>query len=629
MDGSQQASNANSSGDAPAQVNASYQVVARRYRPQVFDQLVGQQHVAQALSNAIATQRIGHAYLFTGARGVGKTSTARIFAKSLNCIEGPTPTPCNHCDICQSIGHGEDVDVLEIDGASNRGIDEIRHLRQNATVRPSRSRYKIYIIDEVHMLTREAFNALLKTLEEPPEHVKFFFCTTEPTKIPITILSRCQRYDFAGIESPQIIDRLRQIAAEEGVTTEDGVLEILARRAAGSMRDAQSLLEQLLSFAPETITLADVHGMLGTADDRRIGNLLAGIHQHQPDVVLRELDQSVQEGVDHGLLIEQLMGSFRDMMVLASGGAPQLVLFSSSSEIETLRSAADTLGIHTILAALQILEQTHTRMRYSTQPRILNELALVRICHLHQLEDLGQLIARLQSAENSPPAPAVPSAAKKKISQGISHTESGPPAERATESLSPQDKQENTSNSSPPPSPKKTAPPSQPAKESSPAIEEEDPAVSTNSQPSTPLQLDDHEAMRLWKSVSANMTGMATTQIAHAERVSFSPPHTMVLYYDEANFKMVQGLCRNQENVQRFTDALREKTGHTLVLKCKCLEKPPGQGPEEAARRKIHRAPPFQKQQLLLETSEHPLVQKAEKVFGANLEEVDNPPNSP
>src|SRR3954465_5908799 len=200
--------------------DSQYVVVARRYRPQDFGQLVGQGQVSQALANAISTNRVGHAYLFTGARGVGKTSTARIFAKALNCVNGPTTTPCGQCDICQGIASGGDVDVIEIDGASNRGIDEIRQLRSNVNVRPSRARYKIYIIDEVHMLTTPAFNALLKTLEEPPEHVKFIFCTTEADKIPITVLSRCQRFDFAGIQTPQIIERLKFIADSEGVKTE-------------------------------------------------------------------------------------------------------------------------------------------------------------------------------------------------------------------------------------------------------------------------------------------------------------------------------------------------------------------------------------------------------------------------
>src|SRR5688572_6900186 len=204
--------------DAPA--GGEYVVVARRYRPQTFDELIGQEHVARALKGAIESDRVGHAYLFTGARGVGKTSAARILAKALNCARGTSAYPCNECEICQSIATGDDVDVLEFDGASNRGIDEIRQIRQNVAVRPARARFKIYIIDEVHMLTKEAFNALLKTLEEPPEHVKFIFATTEANKIPITILSRCQRYDFAGIDAEDIQARLEQIAAKEGVEIE-------------------------------------------------------------------------------------------------------------------------------------------------------------------------------------------------------------------------------------------------------------------------------------------------------------------------------------------------------------------------------------------------------------------------
>src|SRR5436305_11076444 len=248
-----------------------YTVLARRYRPQQFNAVVGQEPVARALVNALESNRVAHAYLFTGARGVGKTSTARILAKALNCERGPTATPCDTCDICQSIAAGEDLDVLEIDGASNRGIDEIRELRRNANLRPSRARYKIYIIDEVHMLTKEAFNALLKTLEEPPAHVKFIFATTEVQKIPVTILSRCQRFDFAGIGTTRIVERLKQVVAAEKMKADDGALEWIARRATGSMRDAQSLLDQLLAFNDENdpLTLDHVHRLLGTADDDR------------------------------------------------------------------------------------------------------------------------------------------------------------------------------------------------------------------------------------------------------------------------------------------------------------------------------------------------------------------------
>ncbi len=261
------------SGSDPAAQRDSYVVVARRYRPQRFDDLVGQQQASTALRNAIATNRVGHAYLFTGARGVGKTSCARILAKALNCEQGPTATPCDQCDICRGIVAGDDVDVLEIDGASNRGIDEIRQLRSNVNIRPGRSRFKIYIIDEVHMLTMQAFNALLKTLEEPPEHVKFIFCTTDPEKIPITVLSRCQRFDFAPVETSAIMDRLRHIVESENVEADDDALHALARRAAGSMRDSQSLLEQLLAFCGQRIRLEDVHRMLGTAQGGRLQEL--------------------------------------------------------------------------------------------------------------------------------------------------------------------------------------------------------------------------------------------------------------------------------------------------------------------------------------------------------------------
>ncbi len=321
-----------------------YIVVARRYRPQGFLDLVGQTMVSQALQNAITTDRVGHAYLFTGARGVGKTSTARILSKALNCASGPTPNPCNECDVCQSIASGDDIDVLEIDGASNRGIDEIRQLRSNVSIRPSRSRFKIYIIDEVHMLTREAFNALLKTLEEPPEHVKFIFCTTAPEKIPITVLSRCQRFDFSPVETQAIVDRLRHIVQSEGAEADTEALELLARQAAGSMRDSQSLLEQLLAFAGEQITADTVHRMLGTAGSQQLRGVFDAIVQRDAAAALRQLNAALSQGVDAGQLAEQLLGGLRDLMTVAVGGDARLLLHTSESEFDHLRSPRHAMG---------------------------------------------------------------------------------------------------------------------------------------------------------------------------------------------------------------------------------------------------------------------------------------------
>ncbi len=386
-----------SSGDAQvAKEPSAYQVVARRYRPQTFDELIGQSTVARALSNAIETDRVGHAYLFTGARGVGKTSCARIFAKALNCVEGPTTKPCLKCDSCLGIATGDDVDVIEIDGASNRGVDEIRQLRQNATIAPSRSLYKIYIIDEVHMLTREAFNALLKTLEEPPTRVKFIFCTTEPNKIPITILSRCQRFDFGGINGASIAERLAVIAAQEGAQAEEGVFEILARRANGSMRDAQSLLEQLLSFAPTYITQNDVHNMLGSVDDEKIFQLLDATIKSDVARIFKLLGELASAGVDFGVLIEQTLGVFRDLMVVSSGCGAKELTYAPVGRLSELQEIAQTLGARRILASLQILDQTSQRMRFSVQSRILVELAFARLSALDAFQPLEALIEQLR-----------------------------------------------------------------------------------------------------------------------------------------------------------------------------------------------------------------------------------------
>lgn len=367
----------------------SYVVVARRYRPQTFEQLVGQNQVSRALGNAIETNRVGHAYLFTGARGVGKTSTARIFSKCLNCVTGPTLTPCGKCDACEAIASGEDVDVLEIDGASNRGIEEIRQLRSFVSVRPTRSRYKIYIIDEVHMLTKEAFNALLKTLEEPPPHVKFIFCTTNPEKMPITVLSRCQRFDFAPVVADEIKERLRYIVQAEGAEAEDDALTLLARRAGGSMRDSQSLLEQLLAFSSGKITVAAVHQMLGTAPGGRVESLVDAIADGQAGRALEEIHFAVAEGADVGQILEQLTGYFRDLLVLGVGCHTDVLLQLDPDQIATGKNWAASMGTARILASLQIFDWALARMRQSTQIRCLLEIAVVQASSLAAMSSLA------------------------------------------------------------------------------------------------------------------------------------------------------------------------------------------------------------------------------------------------
>src|ERR1022692_3155856 len=337
------------------QAGAEYTVLARRYRPQQFSDLVGQEPVAQALINAIESNRVAHAYLFTGARGVGKTSAARILAKALNCSKGPTGTPCDQCEICQAITSGQDTDVLEIDGASNNGVDNIRELRANVHFRPSRSRYKIYIIDEVHMLSTGAFNALLKTLEEPPAHVKFIFATTEIQKVPVTILSRCQRFDFGGISINRILDRLREIVAAEGMQADDEALETVARRAGGSMRDAQSLLDQLLAFSGQKLTVDTVHQLLGTAHEERVLALAGAVLAKDPKQVLEMLNDIVNQGQQLGELLDQLIDYWRDLMVVNSAGLTGQSVSVSSARRATLGQHAKQANLDTIVTGMDLL----------------------------------------------------------------------------------------------------------------------------------------------------------------------------------------------------------------------------------------------------------------------------------
>lgn len=385
---------------------ATYTVLARRYRPQGFDEVIGQEHVAQSLRNAILANRVAHAYLFTGARGVGKTSTARILAKALNCPSAVDGTPCNHCEICENIAAGRDVDVLEIDGASNRGIDDIRQLRANVSVKSMRSKYKIYIIDEVHMLTKEAFNALLKTLEEPPPNVKFVFCTTEPNKVPDTILSRCQRFDFGTIALPQIIERLADIAKSENMEVEPAALELVARRAAGSMRDSQSLFDQLLASADKRITAAEVHRLLGTASDERLIELFATIIGRQRSQTLALFGQALSEGAQLGEFADQILSYLRDLMVLAAEATNVPLLSVSETNRAALLKQAQAWGLNTIVAALQIVSEAKLKMQRATFGRALVELALIRLTLLEQLQSLDALLAELAASPTGRTLPA-------------------------------------------------------------------------------------------------------------------------------------------------------------------------------------------------------------------------------
>ncbi|OWK34846.1 DNA polymerase III subunit gamma/tau [Fimbriiglobus ruber] len=392
--------------DAPQAESAEYTVVARRYRPQQFSDLVGQEHVAKALTNALTSGRVAHAYLFTGARGVGKTSTARILAKALNCVNGPTATPCDVCEICKSIAGGDDTDVIEIDGASNNKVDEIRDLRSNVGFRPQRARYKIYIIDEVHMLSNSAFNALLKTLEEPPAHVKFIFATTEVQKIPVTILSRCQRFDFAAINPTRVFQTLKHIVGKEGLRADDDALHVIARRAAGSMRDAQTLLDQLLGFCDGVLTTEKVHSLLGTAGEDRVADLADAIITKDAKRAIEYVAEVADAGAQLGELLDQLVDYWRGLMLVHVAGPDARDLPGTPSSHERIRRHTSSISLDTVLSGLDILTATKTKLRSGSHIQVLLEVAVIRLSRLEEMLSIAQLTQQVLSGGQLQSAPA-------------------------------------------------------------------------------------------------------------------------------------------------------------------------------------------------------------------------------
>jgi len=390
----------------------SYLVLARKYRPMTFEDLVGQQHVCQTLGNAIKTGRIHHAFLFTGARGVGKTSAARIFAKALNCEAGLSAQPCNRCQSCLEITAGQGLDVFEIDGASNTGVDDIRDLRDNIRYLPSRSRFKIFIIDEVHMLSINAFNALLKTLEEPPEHAKFIFATTEPHKIPVTILSRCQRFDFRKIALPLIRERLQQIAAAEHIVISERSLTLVARRGEGSMRDALSTFDQVIAFCGEDIHDADVQGLLGMVDRRLLLDTVEGVLGRDGRRVLDAVQRIDDLGHSFRQFCRELVEVFRSLVILGVVDEPAELLDATDEELAALRQLASMAGLEDLQRAVTVLVRTEGELAGSSFPRLALEMALVRLAHLPPGREVAALVRQFEDLERRlanagpPPGPA-------------------------------------------------------------------------------------------------------------------------------------------------------------------------------------------------------------------------------
>ncbi|MBY0588346.1 DNA polymerase III subunit gamma/tau [bacterium] len=563
--------------------SADYTVLARRYRPGRFEDCVGQEHVAQALRNAIDSQRVAHAYLFCGSRGVGKTSMARIFAKALNCVNGPTGQPCGQCESCLAITAGSDLDVVEIDGASNRGIEEIRELRAGVAYRPSRARFKIYIIDEVHMLTKEAFNALLKTLEEPPAHVKFVFATTEAQKIPITILSRCQRYDFAGIGLEQIRQRLAEIVQSEGMTADDDALDMVARRARGSMRDSQSLLDQVLAYASGELTGAIVQRLLGTAGEERVWELGQAIFAQDATTALRLVDQAVAEGVQLGEWLDQMLDFFRDLMVLSVDPSAGILSMGARRRPELI-ALLDGQSTERIMEMMDLLASARQRLRSSPFGRTIVEMTYVRLCRLEAFMSLTEL-AQQPLARGLTPGPVLAETGADTRAKKNSPVVSEPPQQK----------------------PHRPAPLTHPIAQTTSVFDAAEPATDPASIEPLSAELIKNRWPAVIKVVKDPFLSATLQQIS---QVRLELPQTVVMTFP-ATATVSKNRCEGSADVIR--DAWTTTVGQGVTVR---FEQAP---PDPEARVTSSSRSPLQ---LRDEASRDPVVQQAEMLLGARIFDV-------
>jgi len=397
----------------------SYTVLARKYRSQSFDDVIGQDPIAQTLKNAIKTGRVAHAYLFTGTRGVGKTTMARILAKALNCLaaDKPTTEPCCKCDSCLAVNTGDDIDVIEIDGASNNRVDEIRELRENVIYRPARSRYKIYIIDEVHMLTVSAFNALLKTLEEPPSHIKFIFATTEPNKVIATIQSRCQRFDFSNIGPAAIAEQLKSILKQEKIKYEEDLVLPLAKMANGSMRDGLSLLDRLISAGIEPLNASLLEQYLGCPNSEKIWNLIGQIGDSDAAGTLAAIDDLIGTGLGEVQIVDSLIDYMRDLMVVKSTGPDSRLLILTEQQRKRAGELAEKFDIAALIYNIAALQKLRWAVRNSDTSRALLEASLLRFALSEHFLNVDELLSQLKGS----PAAAV----KKKVPRAVNSPPAG------------------------------------------------------------------------------------------------------------------------------------------------------------------------------------------------------------
>jgi DNA polymerase-3 subunit gamma/tau len=411
--------------NAPPSKPSMYQVIARKYRPQGFDELIGQEHVQKTLANAIESGRIAHGYIFSGQRGTGKTTVARILARCLNCIKGPTATPCGVCSACVEIAAGGAVDVIEIDAASNRGINEMREIRENVRYRPARDRYKVFIVDEAHQITREAFNALLKTLEEPPEWVVFILCTTEANEIPNTIASRCQHFTFRSVDFSEIINRMKFIAAAEGIEASEEVLSVLAQAGEGSVRDSLSAMDQAIACCGKTLRVEDVRGLLGLFGSEVLLAVANAIQQRDGARMLAIVEDLERNGQSLQHFARELSRYWRNLLVAKISGQFTRLIAASDAEQKALLETAGAFSEEDLTRYLHLTLELYKTLQTSLQPRLHLELGLIKLVHAGRLRSIEEVLSGLPRtvAPSSPAAPPSktppPSAATGNLKQDL------------------------------------------------------------------------------------------------------------------------------------------------------------------------------------------------------------------
>jgi len=379
----------------------SHQAIYRRFRPKIFDDVLGQEHVTKTIKNQILSNNIAHAYLFTGIRGTGKTSTAKIFARAVNCINNHDGNPCNECEICKSILNETNMDVIEMDAASNNGVEDIRELRDKVKFMPVKSKYKVYIIDEVHMLSKGAFNALLKTLEEPPEHLLFILATTEPHKIPATILSRCQRFDLHRIKVPTIVENMKKICEEIGVDIDENALKLIAANSEGAMRDALSILDRCVSFTQDKIDYETVINLLGTVNYQTIMEVASSLLEKDIEKTMVLVDNILDQGKELTFFLDELIIYFRNLLIIKTTNITENLTKVSDDAIKEFKSISEKISVDEIVYYIEELSSTQVECKRALNPKILLETKLIKMMHISNAFNVDELIKRIETLENS------------------------------------------------------------------------------------------------------------------------------------------------------------------------------------------------------------------------------------